>query len=366
MKRVLLFASCISMVHGQGSFDVNGDFAAGAQDGSERAFTIKNENLDDTDVFEESDLQSAFDPTQATLGDDGKVAFNLNAQRRQVGNDQGDGSGLKYKHFVPRNTGDSKLFMPQPGNVFVYDNAYLPLEDWIRKTVVAPLKKEIKQSQNAIRVLGALLGLNLKSLREVLTFDRETLALIESIKAGAIPVYIPGDLYVASNAQINTNAAPEVPSFCDAWSGVGNTDGDTRGTTDWILKEVFKFTSTGTRTNAIEIKAGGDSDTYVGGNAARWDNREAFTTERDALCQGNAGRCTNGQFVYRTPDDVANEFKNQNRQTVNEKNIRFDKVFDMGAAGGDITADDVAARFDQDTLDAMETELDACRNDIAS
>ena len=134
--------------------------------------------------------------------------------------------------------------MPHINNLYVHEDdgntvRAIRLDGWIHKTIITEIKQEIKQNQNAIRVLGAF-GLNMRLLKDVLTFDRETVAFVESVKAGSIPVYIPGDMFVGETLQVNTNDAQKFPVI--ATHGVRSASGtDARGTTDWILRNVMGF-----------------------------------------------------------------------------------------------------------------------------
>jgi hypothetical protein len=348
-----------------GSFEVNGDFQAGASEGTtgQRSFTIKSEDLSDVYDYTAAELDSSFTPDDA-VATDGKVKFTQKKKSdvAATGGQTGE-QGMKYKHFVPRDVTTSTVYLPNTANTFVHDSdGPILLEGWIRKTFVADIKKELKQTQNAIRVLGALLGLDMKTLREVLTFDRETMAFVESIKAGAIPVYVPGDLFVAKTAEINTDADVDKPSFCDAWSGTGQAG--TKGTTDWVLQDIMGYGTSGS-SSGVNIKtAAFDVDFVDGDDARRWDDITAFASDkgkRDTECTNDAS-CT--AFSYAAADAVDTKIKDKYTKTgfenteFNGAELDYTNVFGAATAG---TALEKKARYSSEVIEAIEAEVDACK-----
>lgn len=349
-----------------GSFEVNGDFQAGAAEGNERSFTIKAESLVAVKDYTAAELDSSFTPDDAEATD-GKVTFTQKktsdaAATRAQDNQQ----GMKYKHFVPREPSTSTVYLPNTANTFVHDSAGpILLEGWIRKTFVADIKKELKQTQNAIRVLGALLGLDMKTMRDVLTFDRETMAFVESIKAGAVPVYVPGDLFVAKTAEINTNSDDSMPSFCDAWSGTGQ--GGTKSTTAWVMQDIMGYGSSG-KSTGVNIKTADVEGAFVDGSSAarRWDDKTAFAVDkgkRDIACT-NAASCT--AFSYADADAVDTKIKDtytktdfsQDNADFNNVALDYNNVFGAAAVGTDL---EKKARYNTEVIDAIEEEVDACK-----
>ena len=346
-----------------GSFEVNGDFQAGAAEGDSRSFTIKAEALSAVSDYTAAELDSSFTPDDA-VATDGKVKFtqkkksDVAATRGQTGK-----QGMKYKHFVPRDVTTSTVYLPNTANTFVHDSdGPILLEGWIRKTFVADIKKELKQTQNAIRVLGALLGLDMKTLREVLTFDRETMAFVESIKAGAIPVYVPGDLFVAKTAEINTDADVDKPSFCDAWSGTGQSG--TKGTTEWVLQDIMGYGTSGS-SSGVNIKTAAVDGDFVDGDATRrWDDIQAFASDkgkRDTECTNDAS-CT--AFSYAAADAVDTKIKGKYTKTgfeneeFNGEELDYTNVFGAATAG---SALEKRARYSTEVIEAIEAEVDACK-----
>lgn len=342
--RLIILGSMVHNTYADGTFEVNGNFAAGGTE-SERAFTIRNdETLDAANDFDSNDLASAFNPDDATYDSSaGEITFTQTLSTKQGRGSSSSQSGLKYKHFVPRDktASGSTIYLPHINNVFLHEpnGAAIRLEGWIRKTFVAPLKKEIKQSQNAIRVLGALLGLDLKKLRQVLTFDRETVALIESIKTGSVPVFIPGDLFVAKTAEINTDGEADKPSFCDAFSGAGGTS---RGTSQWILEEIMGFGASSGTSRRIQIKTVDKAASATSTNR-RWDNTAAFNTDAGS----------------RTEDPYANNAGTEFRGNVNNKDgtsVDLRDVFGE-TQSGDFDRSNI---YDETVIDAFEEQVDAC------
>lgn len=344
-----------------GSFEVNGDFQAGASEGitGQRSFTIKSEDLADVSDYTAAELDSSFTPDNA-VATDGKVKFTQKKKSDvpATGGQPGE-QGMKYKHFVPRDVDTSTVYLPNTANTFVHDSdGPILLEGWIRKTFVADIKKELKQTQNAIRVLGALLGLDMKTLREVLTFDRETMAFVESIKAGAIPVYLPGDLFVAKTAEINTNADVNKPSFCDAWSGTGQSG--TKGTTEWVLQDILGYGQTGS-SSGVNIKTAAVAGDFVdGSDARRWDDITAFASDkgkRDTAAGANG-------FSYAAADAVDTKIKDKYTKTgfenaeFNGAELDYTNVFGAATAG---TALEKKARYSSEVIEAIEAEVDACK-----
>lgn len=345
----MVLGSMVQNTGAAGTFEVNGNFAAGGSE-SERAFTIRNdETLDAANDFDSNDLAAAFNPDDATYDSTAaEISFTQTLTTKQGRSQTSSEAGLKYKHFVPRDktASGSTIYLPHINNVFLHEPNGTPirLEGWIRKTFIAPLKKEIKQSQNAVRVLGALLGLDLKKLREVLTFDRETVALVESIKTGAVPVFIPGDLFVAKTAEINTDEDAEKPSFCDAFSGAGGTS---RGTSQWILEEIMGFGASSGASRRIRIKTV-DKDASATGNNQRWDNSAAFTA--DAGTRGNSGNAANPYA-----NNANTEFKG-NVDNKDGTSVDLRDVFGETQTGGF----DRSNIYDETVIDAFEEQVDAC------
>lgn len=381
-----------SVMAGDYNFEVNGGFSAGdeedytdenGQPAKRRPFSIERTVLEQVQDFEENDMNAAFDPTNAQVSS-GRVTFDVDAsaQTRSVTQESahsGQQSGFQFKHVKPRDSsiGGSTMYLPHINNIYVHDadGTAIRLEGWIRKTLIAPLKKEIKQSQNAIRILGALLGLNMKDLREVLTFDRETVAFIESIKSGAIPVYIPGDVFIGEYLEVNTNDAPDMPSFCDAWSGASAEASNAKGTTDWILENVMGFDMTGGTTNRGEIKIVqvATDATNLAGNEKykRWDNRQAFQVDK------GTDRAETNQDVYKKTEQEYEEMF-QERQTFDniagvDASLEYDfqKIF----SGADLDNDAElsaqqkeafkAARYNEEIMGEFEKQVDACKRTLS-
>ena len=363
---VLMIMGSLRGLADAGNFEVNGDFQAGASEGNgQRSFTIKAQELAQYSDYTAAALDSSFDPDDAVVTH-GKVKFtHTKTSSVKANSTRSDEQGMKYKHFIPRAAGDSRMYLPNTENTFIHDSgAPILLEGWIRKTFVADIKKELKQTQNAIRVLGALLGLDMKTMREVLTFDRETMAFVESIKAGTVPVYIPGDLFVAKSAEINTNDSEDMPSFCDAWSGTGQNG--TKGTTDWVLQDLMGYgTSEGAKSSGVKIKtatAGQIDETFDADSSAarRWDDPEAFASDKQKRDDAAGGE----GFEYRAADTVEsnlkakytmNDFENTD---FNDQELDYTNVFGAASSG---TPLEKRARYSTEVIDAIEKEVDACK-----
>ena len=388
MKRVFILAllRLAPAMAGSYNFEVNGGFSAGDEEdytdengqlAKRRPFTIETTNLEPVQDFQERDLQAAFDPANANVTDH-KITFDVNnvvntQNRADVVNTRPNEQGFQFKNVKPRDpsTGGSTMYLPHVNNIYVHETdgesvRAIRLEGWIRKTFIAPLKQELKQSQNAARILGALLGLNMKDLREVLTFERETVAFIESIKSGAIPIYVPGDMFVGESLEVNTNAAADMPSFCDAWSGATASASNAKGTTDWILENVMGFDmDTGTRGEIKIVQVVADGDSASNEKYKRWDNRVAFNTDKGARSAG--------QDVYRKSDQEYEEVFREKKTFDNiegvDANLEYDfqKIF----SGADLDADNTlsetqrtafkAARYNEEIMAEFEKEVDACK-----
>lgn len=76
---VIMMAS-LSGLADAGSFEVNGDFQAGAADGGERSFTIKAESLGAVKDYTAAELDSSFTPDDAEATG-GKVKFTQKKRR---------------------------------------------------------------------------------------------------------------------------------------------------------------------------------------------------------------------------------------------------------------------------------------------
>lgn len=355
------------------NFQVNGGFSAGLEEGGVRPFSIGDTNLEAADVFDDDDLAKQFDPKDASVDSNGKVTFTAVKQADSTKriSARTNKPGFEYKHMKPKdNAADgSSFYLPHINNIYVHENdgtavRAIRLDGWIRKAIITELKQEIKQNQNAIRVLGAFFGLNMRQLKDVLTFDRETVAFVESVKSGSIPVYIPGDMFVGEKLEVNTNDSPNVPSFCDAWNGASETGTDAKGTTDWILKNVMGFDSE--NPNAIRelkvVQVDTDS-TELSSNQKykRWDNLEAFNIDKDLDGIRNSNR-----DPYKVADDEY-ERKFKTRKTLSDgKEYDFEKIFKNQDLDQDPTLsaqekeDFKRARYDPTIIEEFQDEIDTC------
>ena len=388
MKRVFILAllRLAPAMAGSYNFEVNGGFSAGDEEDmgggvKRRPFTIEATDLEPVQDFQERDLQAAFDPANADVDTtDRKVTFDVNnvvntQTRANVEDKRTNQQGFQFKHVKPRDpsTGGSTMYLPHVNNIYVHETdgesvRAIRLEGWIRKTFIAPLKQELKQSQNAARILGALLGLNMKDLREVLTFERETVAFIESIKSGAIPIYVPGDMFVGESLEVNTNAAADMPSFCDAWSGATASASNAKGTTDWILENVMGFDmNTGNRGEIKIVQVATDATDLANNEKyKRWDNREAFNADKGT-------DRVDGDDVYRKTETQYEEAFREKKTFDNiegvDANLEYD--FEKIFSGADLDADNSltedqktafkAARYNEEIMAEFEKEVDACK-----
>lgn len=356
------------------NFQVNGGFSAGPKENGERPFSIGDTNLDAVDVFDDNDLTKQFNPKDASIDSDGKVTFSAGRQTDQTKriNARTNEQGFKYKHMKPKDNSasGSSLYLPHIDNLYVHETDVntntvraIRLDGWIRKTIITEIKQEIKQNQNAIRVLGAFFGLNMRLLKDVLTFDRETVAFVESVKAGSIPVYIPGDMFVGETLQVNTNDAQEVPSYCDAWSGASASGTDARGTTDWILRNVMGFDAANPNAERelkiVQVDAN-EEDLSTNEKFKRWDNRRAFNNDKDL--DGTRGGNID---PYKISDsDYEDKFKVVTE--INGKNYDFEKIFKNVDLDQDTELtpeereDFEKARYDPSIIEEFQDQIDSC------
>lgn len=366
---LVIFALGVQSVYSF-NFQVNGGFSAGPKENGERPFTIGDTNLEAVDVFDDSDLTKQFDPKDASFNSvNGKVTFSAGRQTDQSKriNARTNEQGFKYKHMKPKDNSasGSSLYLPHIDNLYVHETdgdtvRAIRLDGWIRKTIITEIKQEIKQNQNAIRVLGAFFGLNMRLLKDVLTFDRETVAFVESIKAGSIPVYIPGDMFVGETLQVNTNDAQEVPSYCDAWSGASASGTSARGTTDWILRNVMGFGGTDPNQRELKIVQVDADNDDLDNNAKykRWDNKAAFNNDKGTR-DGNVD-------VYKIADSAyENKFKKKKILT-DGKEYDFEKIFgnvDLDADNNltpEQREDFKRARYDPSIIEEFQDDIDSC------
>ena len=220
------------------------------------------------------------------------------------------------------------------------------------------LKKKLSKAKTAIRILGALLGLNMKDLREVLTFDRETVAFIESIKSGAVPVYVPGDMFVGETLEVNTNDAVNMPSFCDAWSGTNDDNAavSAKGTTDWILENVMGFDLENANAPRGELKivqvdtSATDTNLEQNKKYQRWDNRRAFEDNK-----GN--RDATGDIYKLQRCNYEDKFRDQTALDIGGETYNFREIFDNVDAG--VIDKNKAARYDENVMSEFEKEVDS-------
>lgn len=270
---IIVLCCCLGMyVDAAQNLIVKGGLTAGVNGD----FTIDEEDLEEVYEVTRTSIKE-YDPTN-------KRTSYVTPQIRTGSSGQKE-QGFKYKALKPKNNLQSKAYLPQSGNVFIYNSnvsppRFLDLDSHIRTEHTDELYASVAKLSNAVNVLGALLGFDFDDFGEALVYDREAWALIESIKAGSVPVYIPGDLYVGGDAEIATRETTEVGQYCDAYNG----DGSVMSTSVWIQRYVFSN--------------GGQPRVIGRGSAAsraRWDTQEYQKRKRGESADFLTGDWKNGE-----------------------------------------------------------------------
>jgi len=247
-------------------------------------------------TIDEEDLEEVFEVTRSTIKqfDPSNKRSSYVTPTARAGSSGQKDQGFKYKTLTPKNTDDSKVYLPKPESIFVYNtevspNRFLDLDSHIRTEHTDELYSTVAKLENMVRVLGALLGLDFEVFGNALLYDREAWALIESIKAGSVPVYLPGDLYVGGEGEIDTRESTEVGQYCDAYTGTSNA----LSTSAWIQRHIF---SNGGTPRVI----GRDSTA----SRARWDTQTYAKSKRGTSADFQTGNWKNGES--RPGSDVCN------------------------------------------------------------
>ena len=154
--------------------------------------------------------------------------------RRRLLSEGQQEDGFKYSNMMPRNPNTTQMYMPADNNTRVYDpetGEYITLGGWIY-TKMVPLIEDVTYLSNAVKVLGALMGIDIRALESALMGEKETYILLERIKKGDIPIFIPGKMYVGEATEVGVDGASDAPQYCSAFRG-------NYSTATWIRKHLW-------------------------------------------------------------------------------------------------------------------------------
>jgi len=137
-----------------------------------------------------------------------------------VGNLIGTRDAFKYASMQPNKhvggaVDSSRVFLPQETYLWCAtpdDNAparFENLDDHIKST------SQATKIQRALALLFALLGHDYtETFHDTLETQSSFNNMLGSIKAGGIPVYLPGDLFVSGDAEMSTASDPAARQYC--------------------------------------------------------------------------------------------------------------------------------------------------------
>jgi len=183
---------------------------------------------------------------------------NLQSRRRLTDSTV---EGFKYNHMLPRNATTTKMYLPTGDNVMIMDREtgnFTTLTGTLLKNIV-PLIEDVTYLRNAMKVMGALFGLDMSELDVALRGDKETYILLERIKRGDIPLFVPGAMYINKEFEVNVEGWASEPQYCPAFSGEYST-------TSWIRTELWNNI-----TNTDDLNSTRDANL-----SNRWDHKDVL------------------------------------------------------------------------------------------
>lgn len=254
------YASTVFKVHG------------GLQAGTDGGFTIQGETLEPPVEYDLNTIRGQIKKASIEIKDgvadqrkdvvdkvkDSKTnrGQGNSASRRRLLSEEVQEDGFKYSNMMPRNPDATQFYMPADNNTMVYDtstNEYVTLEGWLYTRMV-PIIEDVTYLSNAVKVLGALMGIDMGALESALIGEKETYILLERIKKGDIPIFIPGKMYVGEATEVGVDGASDAPQYCSAFRG-------NYSTATWIRKQIWNNID---NTDNLENTKNAD-------DAQRWD-----------------------------------------------------------------------------------------------
>ena len=163
----------------------------------------------------------------------------------------------------------------ETGNFTTFDGLF------VKKLV--PLLEDLSYLKNAVKILGALLGLDMAQLEIPLIGEKEAYILLERVKNGDIPIFVPGDLFVDNILETGMDEEEKLPQYCSAFRGNYSTAG-------WIRNNLWQNMTTSDLSHTVDVSASERWDivndtTHVrvkATNQTEW-NYTVFDDERDAV-----------------------------------------------------------------------------------
>jgi len=280
----------------------------GLEAGSNSEFTIKGETLADVVVYEYVDIRKSIRKSKIELkqnaADERKnVKSNVAATAKRKRSDESLGwgrlgseeggtyDGFKYSHMMPLDANDTRVYLPTGDNIMIMDSEtgnYTTLTGTIMKALV-PVIEDAAYLRNAVKIMGALLGIDMSMLDVALTGDKETYILLERIKNGDVPIFIPGNLFVAKKIEVGTEGVDDEPQFCSVFKG-------NYSTANWIrtiLWDNITDSDDLTKTTAVN-------------NSERWDNVNAALVS-DSRTNANTWNYTDYAAEVDSRDEIVSQ-----------------------------------------------------------
>jgi hypothetical protein len=199
--------------------------------------------------------------------------------------------GFKYSHMMPLDANDTRVYLPTGDNIMIMDSEtgnYTTLTGTIMKALV-PVIEDAAYLRNAVKIMGALLGIDMSMLDVALTGDKETYILLERIKNGDVPIFIPGNLFVAKKIEVGTEGVDDEPQFCSVFKG-------NYSTANWIrtiLWDNITDSDDLTKTTAVN-------------NSERWDNVNAALVS-DSRTNANTWNYTDYAAEVDSRDEIVSQ-----------------------------------------------------------
>lgn len=248
MYRIILFCLLVEYVYASTIFKVHG----GLQAGNDGGFTIQGEALETPVEYDLADVKGQIKKASIEIKDGvadkrknviSKVRESKTSrgqgnsdsnQRRRLLSEVVQEDGFKYSNMMPRHPESTQLYVPSDNNTMVYDQEtgeYITLSGWMY-TKMVPIIEDVTYLSNAVKVLGALMGIDMRALESALIGEKETYILLERIKNGDIPIFIPGKMYVGEATEVGVDGASDAPQYCSAFRG-------NYSTATWIRKHLW-------------------------------------------------------------------------------------------------------------------------------
>ena len=298
--KILIIFLLIQKTYASQIFKVHGGLSAGI----EGEFTIQGETLEESVDYELEEVLEAIEKTAVILNENGKdtrsaVKTNINAKKKTVVREvevlergrrlttESAPDGFKYNHMLPKNTSSTRIYLPNTKNVLIMDDEtgnFTTFDGLFFKKLV-PLLEDVSYLKNAVKIIGALLGLDLAQLEIPLISEKETYIFLERVKNGDIPIFVPGDMYVNNVMEVGLDEDDTMPQFCSAFRG-------NYSTANWVRNKLWKNMTGDNLNSTIEVEKGNQ----------RWDTIQDTANVRNKAANKNLWNYT----VYN--DDTLDAF----------------------------------------------------------